>query len=148
MFWLWFAAGLVVVLGLVGTVVGAALARGEFSASLPFTILGSAMGGALGACTGLILGIAPLTDAQTTYNERTLECEVEGKDRGGREDDMRIYTSCGVFINVDSIWQGKHNSADWWAKWKEGETYRFVVAGWRLGFTSDFPNIFGWEHVK
>jgi len=145
MFWFYFSIGLVVIFGLVGTVVGGFIGKSE--GGIGFTILGVGFGGGLGAFVGILFAIAPLTYAQTHYNERTVEATVLDKDRT-REGDMRVYTDKGVFINADSVWRGKHNSADWWGKWQEGETYRFDVAGWRLGFTSDFPNIFDWEAVK
>lgn len=145
MFWFYFALALPVVLGLVGLILGVAVGLGESTVS---AVGFGAVGAFLGGFVGFLLSIVPLTYAQTHYNERTLTCEVTGKDRGGKEDDMRVYTSCGTFINADSTWRGKHNSADLWAKIHEGETYRFDVAGWRLGFTSDFPNIFKVSEVN
>lgn len=143
---LYLALALVVVGGLFGLLGGYVIARHEGEggvARLGFT----ALGGFVGGFVGVLLAIAPFTYAQTRYNERTVEATVLDKDRTA-EGDMRVYTDKGVFLNADSTWRGKHNSADWWGQWQEGETYRFDVAGWRLGFTSDFPNIFDWEPVK
>ena len=145
MFWFYFAIGLLAVFGLVGVAVGAYIGKEE--GSLGLSVLFAGFGGALGLVVGSLAAIAPLTYAQTHYKERTVEAKVLDKDRT-REGDMRVYTDKGVFLNADSVWRGKHNSADWWGKWEEGKTYRFDVAGWRLGVTSDFPNIFGWAAVK
>lgn len=83
----------------------------------------------------------PASWAQTHYNERAVDCYVRGKDRGGKENDMRIYTSCGVFQNTDSIIRGKNTSADVWSRITVGKTQSFHVVGWRFGLTSDFPNV-------
>lgn len=83
----------------------------------------------------------PASWAQTHYNERAIDCYVRGKDRGGKENDMRIYTSCGVFQNTDSILRGKNTSADVWSRITVGKTQSFHVVGWRFGLTSDFPNV-------
>jgi hypothetical protein len=145
MFWLYFGLGLPVVLGLAGVIIGFVV--GIEGGVLSGLGIGAGVG-FIGALIGFLLGIVPLTYAQTHFNERTLTCKVTEKDRGGEDDDMRVYTSCGTFINADSTWRGKHNSADLWAKIHEGETYQFDVAGWRLGFTSDFPNIFKVSEVN
>jgi hypothetical protein len=104
-----------------------------------------AVGAAVGAFVGFFIGgiivSIPTSYYQTHYNERTISCKVTGKDRGGKDDGMRIYTSCGVFENTDSYWRNKHNSADLWAKVKPGETQQFHVVGWRFPLMSDFPNV-------
>lgn len=146
MFWFYFALALPVLLGGICAVIGVAVGYGDQSIG---SMLGfGAVGLFLGGFTGFLISIIPLTYAQTHYNERTLTCKVTDKDRGGKDDDMRVYTSCGTFINADSTWRGKHNSADLWARIEPGKTYQFDVAGWRLGFTSDFPNIFGLKEVS
>jgi hypothetical protein len=142
MFWFYIGVAMPVLFGAAGIGLGFVLGD-DLISRLGF---GAGVGFA-GALMGFLVGAIPLTYSQTHYNERTIEAKVLDKDRTG-EGDMRVYTDKGVFINADSVWRGKHNSADWWAKWEEGKTYRFDVAGWRLGFTSDFPNIFAWEAVK
>lgn len=83
-----------------------------------------------------------VTYQETHYNERMLTCHVIGKDRGGKDDSMRVYTSdCGVFDNEDSAWRGKYNSADIFSQVQPGRVQTFHVVGWRNGFLSDFPNI-------
>jgi len=106
----------------------------DFCMGMLFTV------GAAGLA-GTIVAAFPATWAQTRYNERAIDCYVRGKDRGGKENDMRIYTSCGVFQNTDSILRGKNTSADVWSRITVGKTQSFHVVGWRFGLTSDFPNV-------
>lgn len=129
--WLVFALVLFVLSGIVGAVIGAA-AEGIF---------GFFAGGGVGLFIGFLLSIFPVSMAQVHWNERTISCHVTEKDRGGKEDGMRVYTSCGTFQNTDSILRGKNTSADIWARIHPGQTQTFHVVGWRLGLTSDFPNI-------
>lgn len=81
------------------------------------------------------------------WNEHTAVCTVTDKDRDrtSRSDgksSARIYTEqCGVLANEDSFWRGKHRSADIQGQLQIGRTYELVVAGWRFGPTSSFPNV-------
>lgn len=129
----WLIAAIVIftLCGLIGAIGGAA-AEGCF---------GFFAGGAIGGFIGFWLALFPVSMAQTHWNERTIDCHVKEKDRGGNNGGMRVYTSCGTFQNTDSILRGKNTSADIWARIKPGETQTFTVVGWRLGLTSDFPNI-------
>jgi hypothetical protein len=145
MFWFYFSLALVGVFALAGGVGG--VLAGASEGSKPLAAGFGLFGLFAGVLFGGLIAIIPMTYAQTHYNERSVEVKVLDKDRTG-DGDMRVYTDKGVFVNADSFWRGKHNSADWWAKWEEGKTYRFDVAGWRLGVTSDFPNIFAWEGIK
>lgn len=104
-------------------------------------IFGFAMGGLAGGLVGTLLAALPVTWAQVHYNERTISCHVTGKDRGGNDGGMRVYTSCGTFQNTDSILRGKNTSADVYGRIKPDTEQTFTVVGWRLGLTSDFPNI-------
>lgn len=104
-------------------------------------ILGMLGGIVAGGFVGMFLAMFPLSMAQVHYNERTISCHVTEKDRGGKDGGMRVYTSCGTFQNTDSILRGKNTSADIWARIHPGKTQEFHVVGWRLGLTSDFPNI-------
>lgn len=76
------------------------------------------------------------------YNDRTITCHVDDKDRGGRDGSYRVYTTdCGTLANKDSWLRGKTNSADVWRDIRSGETQTFHVVGWRFGLLSQFPNI-------
>lgn len=99
----------------------------------------------VGGFAGFLLAILPISWGQTHYNERTVDCFVKDKDRGGNDDGMRVYTSCGVFQNTDSLLRGKNTSGDIWSQIKPGTEQQFRVVGWRLGLTSDFPNILAVE---
>src|ERR1044072_1601179 len=129
--------GLCVIIGTIaGIVYGTyeAYGFGEFLLFIGFGLFA-------GAIVGALLAAFPATWAQTHYNERTISCHVTEKDRGGKDGGMRVYTSCGTFQNTDSILRGKNTSADLWARIHPGKTQEFHVVGWRLGLTSDFPNI-------
>lgn len=80
--------------------------------------------------------------AFANYNERTITCQVESKDRGGDNGSYRVYTKdCGTLANSDQWFRGKTESADIWNDIKEGQTHTFQVVGWRFSLLSDFPNI-------
>ncbi len=130
--WVYFGIAIIVLMALCGAVIGASMDEGCLPA-----LVGLVGGGFV----GFLVAIVPISYAQTHYNERTISCKVTGKDRGGSEDGMRVYTSCGTFQNTDSLWRGKNTSADLWSRIHSGETQRFTVVGWRFGLTSDFPNI-------
>lgn len=130
--WLIAAIVIFVVCALVGAAAGMLADEGCFG------IIAGFVGGGF---VGFLLAIFPVSMAQAHWNERTIECHVKEKDRGGKDGGMRVYTSCGTFQNTDSILRGKNTSADIWARITPGETQTFTVVGWRLGLTSDFPNI-------
>ncbi len=46
-----------------------------------------------------------------------------------------------IFHNHDALWWWKWNSADVQQKIKVGQTYHFIVTGWRVPFLSWFRNI-------
>lgn len=103
-------------------------------------------------CLGLIVLVLILvylgstTLAGAFYHEHTATCTVTRMDRGGESSAYRIYTAqCGVLANADSLLRGKTDSADVWAQIAVGHTYRFRIVGYRLGLTSDFPNILAIE---
>jgi len=130
--WLVFALVLFTLCGIAGAVLGTAFEGGAF---------GFFGGAGMGFFIGFLLAIFPVNMAYAHWNERAVKCHVLEKDRGGKEDGMRVYTSCGTFQNTDSILRGKNTSADVWARIHPGKTQEFHVVGWRLGLTSDFPNI-------
>lgn len=130
--WVYFGIAIMVLMAICGFVIGCLADDGGIVA----------LGGfAMGGFVGFLVAMVPISYGQTHYNERTISCEVTGKDRGGSEDGMRVYTSCGTFQNTDSLWRGKNTSADLWSRIHSGETQTFTVVGWRFGLTSDFPNI-------
>lgn len=121
-------------------------------AAVVCALIGWGAGDLFGALAGFVMGgfiaafvfVLPATYyAQAHYNDRHVICTVDEKDRtSGENSQMRIYTKeCGVFVNQDSWLRGKTTSADLYASINVGEKYDFHVVGWRLGLTSDFPNI-------
>lgn len=123
------------------TLIGIAALIGAAIGGMEMGCLGVVGGLFVGGFCGLLLAILPFSVAQVHWNERTISCHVTEKDRGGKDGGMRVYTSCGTFQNTDSILRGKNTSADIWARIHPGKTQEFHVVGWRLGLTSDFPNI-------
>lgn len=130
--WVYFGLAVMVIAALIGAEVGVS-ATDDF-----FGLFG---GMAVGGFIGFLIAMGPISWGQTHYNERTLTCHVKEKDRGGNDDGMRVYTSCGTFQNTDSWMRGKNTSGDLWARIRVGSEQQFTVVGWRLGLTSDFPNI-------
>lgn len=53
-----------------------------------------------------------------------------------------------VFQNRDNWVFGKFNSSDYQVRIKEGKTYKFHVAGWRVPMFSWYRNIINYEEVK
>lgn len=130
--WVFVGLAILVIAALIGAVIGVSATDDLFG------LLG---GMAVGGFVGFLIAMLPISYGQVHYNERTLTCSVKEKDRGGNDDGMRVYTSCGTFQNTDSWFRGKTDSGDLWARIHVGSTQEFTVVGWRLGITSDFPNI-------
>lgn len=108
-------------------------------------------------CLGLIflalivIYLAASSLGAAFYNEHTATCTVSRMDRGGGDNSSRyrIYTNqCGVLVDDDSLLRGKTNSADVWSEISVGHTYRLRIIGYRLGLTSNFPNILAVEREE
>ena len=140
MTWLIAAGGIFGIVFLTILTVGTALSLSNASDNIEFGVFMLFTVGIAGIVATLLAAF-PATWAQTHYNERTISCHVTGKDRAAKDGGMRIYTSCGVFQNTDSILRGKNTSADVYGRVQVGKTQTFRVVGWRFGFTSDFPNV-------
>jgi hypothetical protein len=52
-----------------------------------------------------------------------------------------------VLSNDDSLFFFKFNSADYAARIQPGQTYKFILAGWRIPFLSSFRNIIEFQIV-
>lgn len=63
----------------------------------------------------------------------------------GSGDSMRskylVFTDKGVFENTDTIFYGKWNSSDFYARMNMGDVCNFTVTGWRVPFLSWYQNI-------
>lgn len=83
-------------------------------------------------------------------NISTITVEVTDKEsvNSGKSHEYRIYTNQGTFVNADSLYHGKWNSADIQGKIVAGRTYRIKVCGWRFGFLSWFRNILTVTEIK
>lgn len=52
-----------------------------------------------------------------------------------------IFTDQGTYQITDSLLAGRWSSSDTYARFKEGETYKFEVYGWRIPISSSYPNV-------
>ncbi len=68
--------------------------------------------------------------------------ESVSKDKGH---EYRVYTEDAVYVVSDSLVFWNWRAADRYNKLKQGETYRCLTAGWRIGFFSAFPNLISCE---
>ncbi len=66
------------------------------------------------------------------------------KESGGR-DIYLVFTDCGVYKNVDTMWRLKFNSSDIQAQAlkakRDGHDVAIVSNNWRNRLTSEYPNI-------
>lgn len=71
-------------------------------------------------------------------------CLIEDKEsvNSGDSHTYRVYTSCGNFVVEDEMWAGNFHASDTYRELKEGETYDLTTRGWRVPFSSMFPNIY------
>lgn len=96
-------------------------------------------------CAGLVLVVVAIWCIAVYGSQKDITCTVESIDRvasssGGS--DARIYTKeCGVLTNKDSWMFLKFDSADVQGRLKEGQKQTFGVAGFRIPFLSQFPNV-------
>lgn len=76
-------------------------------------------------------------------SEREVTIKVTDKERWVSSDEGKYLVRCGntIYENSDSFLFLKFNSADLQGQLKVGETYVVNVAGWRIRFASEFPNI-------
>ncbi len=86
-------------------------------------------------------------------NERTVIALVTGKEvkrADENSDKYLIYTESEngeieVYEITDSLFKGRFDSSDLYAKIKVGETYKFTICGKRYRFLSMYPNVYSAE---
>lgn len=106
----------------------------------------NSIGGTLAVIVVLLFLVGGAFNVYATFaDEHVAHCTVTSKDRSLNSDgksSARIYTrECGVLANEDSFLRGKFNSADVQGQLEEGKAYDIRVAGLRIPFISEFPNI-------
>lgn len=100
-----------------------------------------------------IFGIwgAYATDRYCTSQVSQLEYRTRGSVSDGsgsvRTEYLVFTDECGVLENTDSLIRLKFRSSDIRAALKEGESYKFHIYWWRVGFFSWYPNILDVEPV-
>lgn len=77
------------------------------------------------------------------FSDSTVTFTANGWERVTRNgvSHYELYTDKGVFINVDSLVNWKHNSADVRSFVTVGKQYTCEVQGYRNRFFSMFPNV-------
>jgi hypothetical protein len=93
-----------------------------------------------------LIGIVSCATYQNS--QKTMTFTVEDKERitdcdgnGSCDSYYLVFTNQGVFKNDDSVTFGKFRSSDLQGRLKRGQTYTCLVAGWRVGLLSMYPNI-------
>lgn len=84
----------------------------------------------------------PIIHSYTQQHTKTVTiCSKESVAKeSGHE--YRVYTDQGTYRVSDTFIGGaRFKSADFYARLREGKTYVIDYYGWRVGFTSSFPNI-------
>lgn len=76
-------------------------------------------------------------------NDRDVTFKVKDKERVTQSDSSYylVYTDNGVYQNVDSMFEGKHNSSDVQGNLEKGKEYTCHVQGYRVPILSMYPNI-------
>ena len=84
----------------------------------------------------------------TAYlHTETITAKVSGKERITEKsgDDIKsfylVYTDHGTLKLEDDVFRGNWRSSDSYGSLKVDSTYTFKVSGYRIGFTSTYPNI-------
>ena len=96
---------------------------------------------------GFIVGSIVFHIIAYTHTE-TLTAKVSGKERiteQSSKDNIDsyylVYTDHGTLKLKDDILRGNFNSSDVYGSLKTDSTYTFQTSGYRIGFTSTYPNI-------
>lgn len=96
---------------------------------------------------GFIVGSIVFHIIAYTHTE-TFTAKVSGKERiteQSSKDNIDsyylVYTDHGTLKLKDDILRGNFNSSDIYGSLKTDSTYTFQTSGYRIGFTSTYPNI-------
>jgi hypothetical protein len=96
---------------------------------------------------GFIVGSIIFHITVYTHTE-TFTTKVSGKERiteQSSKDNIDsyylVYTDHGTLKLKDDILRGNFNSSDVYGSLKTDSTYTFQTSGYRIGFTSTYPNI-------
>ena len=80
-------------------------------------------------------------------NKQTIKTRVTEKERITKQSGDRlesyylIYTEAGTFKLEDDLVYGNFNSSDWYGQIRRDSIYTFHTVGYRIGLTSEYPNI-------
>lgn len=82
--------------------------------------------------------IRQVTFTITTLPDRSIQYNANGYKNTYAN---LVYTDKGTFQNTDSIFPWKQNSSDIYGQLQKGTKYTCEVAGWRIGFLSNYPDL-------
>jgi hypothetical protein len=82
------------------------------------------------------------------FHTQTFTAKVSGKERVIEQTSKNsfdsyylVYTDHGTLKLEDDVFRGNWHSSDVYGSLKTDSTYTFQVSGYRIGFTSSYPNI-------
>jgi hypothetical protein len=96
---------------------------------------------------GIIIGTIGF-NIVSYFHTQTFTAKVSGKERITEQTNKNsfdsyylIYTDHGTLKLEDDIFRGNFNSSDVYGSLRVDSTYTFQISGYRIGFTSTYPNI-------
>ncbi len=97
--------------------------------------------------TGFVVGTIIFNITAYMHTE-TFTAKVSGKERVTEQSSKDsfdsyylVYTDHGTLKLEDDVFRGNWHSSDVYGSLKTDSTYTFQVSGYRIGFTSTYPNI-------
>lgn len=89
-----------------------------------------------------------------SFNDHTYVATVTNKERIADGEDSYYLIFCQddngnyyEFKNEDNFLRGKFDSSTVYNKLEKGQTYKFTVVGFRIGFFSEYENIINFEEI-
>lgn len=98
------------------------------------------LGGCVASCAGYQYG--------TVQDDIVVTVDSKESVASGGSSEYLLFTENEVFTIDDTLFHGRWDSSDWYAKIDEGETYKFKVYGWRVPFMSMYRNVISMEKVE
>ncbi len=102
----------------------------------------------------IVIALAVGATVVTSFNDHTYTATVTKQERIVKDEDSYylIFTKDDEgnyyeFKNEDNLLRGKFNSSSFQNQIEVGETYKFTVVGFRIGFLSSYENIIEFEKV-
>lgn len=98
---------------------------------------------------GVVFTIVEHQNIKTvTFKVQDKTVKVGRDSDGNTSSEYLIFTNKGVYKDTDSFWFFKFRSSDLYGDLRVGHTYTCKVYGYRIGFTSSYPNIISCQEAK